>query len=746
MDSWSKSLFEGLHGIQGSGHFLTTGKVPLVLPGLRIKETPEVSFPIKPAEAQRLITLAKAAPFGRGSETITDESVRKAWEIDASALSFHNPAWEDTLARILQSVQTGLGLSQKRIEAHLYKLLIYEEGGFFLPHKDSEKETGMFGTLIIGLPSPHEGGTLCVRFGGEEKQVDFSSAMAQYQLPFAAFYADCEHEIKPVTAGYRLGLVYNLVQKKGEIIPSPDISQQVNQLAALLKEGRDVLSFPAAVLLEHDYTPANYSRHSLKLHDRFRAEALLKAAEKAGYMAHLGLMTHYMHGDLEGDYFYDTYSQSSGEGTMGDEIYEESLSVDYWEPGYPNLGSLQLEPGQVISQKETGTGEPTEKEAEGYTGNAGMTIEYWYHYGAVVLWPRDMHQEILHGASIDVRLSWLRYELDRGTSPDTLLPELMAIRQRIETKLEHPFAFWERALDWVSLIDVLGVFSAHSSIIQQLTPILGKALPILSRDQVVAFFVQLPVTNVRAIMTAAGKTGEPASLVRLMEVIAALRADTRLKSTIQEVLQALPDYLLQGQLQESKGSYSGSPTPRKTIKKCVIQSLSLAPYAENDPAWVDAMTQALHQPQSQDQVFLEQCLLPALVDPALPQGPLHAALKAQLISRFEQAAGEKPQPPANWSLEVPEGRNATAQSVLTMLRSFLESPVDRVFHYQKNQQNRDLVANVLRNHAIDVRFETERKGRPHILKIIKARSAYDDALRDWQTNQNWLARLKEATT
>jgi len=48
-----------------------------------------------------------------------------------------------------------LGIENKDIAASLYKLLIYKEGDFFLPHKDSEKEKGMFGTLIIGLPAKH---------------------------------------------------------------------------------------------------------------------------------------------------------------------------------------------------------------------------------------------------------------------------------------------------------------------------------------------------------------------------------------------------------------------------------------------------------------------------------------------------------------------------------------------------------------------------------------------------------------
>jgi hypothetical protein len=33
--------------------------------------------------------------------------------------------------------------------------------------------------------------------------------------------------------------------------------------------------------------------------------------------------------------------------------------------------------------------EPFESEHEGYTGNAGNTVEHWYHRAAVVLWPRE---------------------------------------------------------------------------------------------------------------------------------------------------------------------------------------------------------------------------------------------------------------------------------------------------------------------------------------------------------------------
>ena len=55
----------------------------------------------------------------------------------------------------------GLG-ADGTVEAELYKLLVYEPGGFFLEHRDTEKVGGMFATLIVVLPSEHEGGELVV--------------------------------------------------------------------------------------------------------------------------------------------------------------------------------------------------------------------------------------------------------------------------------------------------------------------------------------------------------------------------------------------------------------------------------------------------------------------------------------------------------------------------------------------------------------------------------------------------------
>src|SRR2546430_16096755 len=84
---------------------------------------------------------------------------------------------------------------------------------FFKAHRDTEKADGMFGTLVIVLPCPHRGGELVIRHAGREATVDLSAA-EDSELAFAAFYADCEHEVRPIVKGNRVCLIYNLAQRR----------------------------------------------------------------------------------------------------------------------------------------------------------------------------------------------------------------------------------------------------------------------------------------------------------------------------------------------------------------------------------------------------------------------------------------------------------------------------------------------------------------------------------------------------
>ena len=101
-----------------------------------------LTLPLTPAAAQSLKALCTQAPFGRGASTVFDTRVRHTWQLDAD--KFHvvlTPSWLKALNSIVEGVCTGLGLADNRVrvEAQPYKLLLYEQGSFFAPHKDTEK-------------------------------------------------------------------------------------------------------------------------------------------------------------------------------------------------------------------------------------------------------------------------------------------------------------------------------------------------------------------------------------------------------------------------------------------------------------------------------------------------------------------------------------------------------------------------------------------------------------------------------
>lgn len=61
------------------------------------------------------------------------------------------------------------------VKAELYKLLLYQEGDPFVPHRDTEKSDGMFATMTILLPSQHMVSNLCI--------THCSQFVVQLQLP-----------------------------------------------------------------------------------------------------------------------------------------------------------------------------------------------------------------------------------------------------------------------------------------------------------------------------------------------------------------------------------------------------------------------------------------------------------------------------------------------------------------------------------------------------------------------------------
>lgn len=420
-----KELEKLLSRIQRPGDFYVNGVVEVPMPKVEIKGVGVLSFPVPEEQIKRIVQHAERAPYGRGDETILDESVRKVWQLPPSAVRITGKSWEQSFHTIMSHVARGLGCKESEVSAELYKLLVYDKGGFFLAHRDTEKADGMFGTLVVVLPSFHQGGELLIRHAGREIRVDMSTGDVS-ELCYAAFYADCEHEVKPIREGNRVCLVYNLIQKHRTKKPltAPEYDAEVNVAAEMLKEALswDDAPLKIAYLLDQ-YSPAGLSFEGLKNADLARAQVLSAAALRAGCEVHLGIVHIEESGPAELSYDsygygwrrgYDEDGEEEEEGDEDFEVVEVSNGnqyIDQWVnlQGRPvEFGAIPVEAGELFPAGALDDVAPDESRAFEATGNEGASFERSYHRAALVIWRRDRYSEVLLQAGVGAAIPYLR--------------------------------------------------------------------------------------------------------------------------------------------------------------------------------------------------------------------------------------------------------------------------------------------------------------------------------------------------
>jgi len=165
--------------------------------GLEVQELGIIGLPLSTRDADALKAKCHMSSFGKGEETLVDAAVRSSWELDSSEFQLSNPAWQSFVEKTIIEVYGNLGLlyGRENLKVELYKLLIYEEGAFVKSHQDSEKTNGMLGTLVVSLPSKHEGSKVILRHSDSEAFFD-SAKDSPFETSFAAWYPDVFHEVE----------------------------------------------------------------------------------------------------------------------------------------------------------------------------------------------------------------------------------------------------------------------------------------------------------------------------------------------------------------------------------------------------------------------------------------------------------------------------------------------------------------------------------------------------------------------
>ncbi|KAI9845435.1 MAG: hypothetical protein M1837_004913 [Sclerophora amabilis] len=234
----------------------------------------------------KLIEDTKPASFGYKGKDIIDEAYRKATKLDPTAFSTtFCPYYAGIVDTIAQALLPNARLLQKHhgVKAELYKMNVYAApSGRFKPHVDTPRSCTQFGSLVVCLPSPHEGGQLVVRHRGRSMTFDWSGPSDSIQ--WAAFYSDCEHEVVEVTSGQRITLTYNLYVSRGLGDLAGDCPTMDVQKLPLYQEVKGALANPG--FMEKGGLLGTYCSHAYAHSTPEGARALpaiLKGSDMAVY-------------------------------------------------------------------------------------------------------------------------------------------------------------------------------------------------------------------------------------------------------------------------------------------------------------------------------------------------------------------------------------------------------------------------------------------------------------------------------
>ncbi|KAL2072640.1 hypothetical protein VTL71DRAFT_11983 [Oculimacula yallundae] len=326
-DTLRQSFKDILEGAKSLGEFAMCDSIrEAVDPGLHLNGHGIIGLPLLDHDAEAIIAASHRTPYGGEKKTIVVDRIRKAWELPPPVFHLRNPAWTAMIDKIVEqlSLEWGVDRTGKGARAELDKMLLYDDSAMFGPHQDSGKAPGMFGTLVIALPSAHQGGDVQVIHAGETKTLNTSAVansgysylvgLHSFQYTLLAsmsnsnLFSDVNHDVKPVTSGRRLVLTYNLIHTTPGPVATAKLvtedSRTLQRLCSWWAANVDKCNCPQsmAYLLDLQYTDANLSSHAFKDQDFFVVSQLKDACSNSGVYLCFANLERIVTGDVGNEY------------------------------------------------------------------------------------------------------------------------------------------------------------------------------------------------------------------------------------------------------------------------------------------------------------------------------------------------------------------------------------------------------------------------------------------------------------
>ena len=610
-------------------------------------------------------------------------------------------------------------------------------------HHDTEKAEGMFGTLVIQLPSYYSGGKLVVYHRGNKMEFDYSGIECSGSCYFTSFYADCRHEVEKVTKGYRLCLIYNLIYQGLGECPTPANNQKkVSAIVSAMKAwGEDISSGKCppmmTYLLEHEYCGTRLSFNLLKNGDRAVTDVLVQAKARVDFDLYMGIVNLKEVWTAE----YSGYEEVNPGEFIGEDICAMNLRAS---DTNHNLSCICLSRSSFVPEDFFDDIDPDEEA----TDNGDATVNKQYNWAALLLWPKGLRGDIIgvenmislfeqnvtvgNGGLVDTANDIIKEIRYKGVSCSSSLSFLSALNVITDTKLIAELLnvianngachrYMENTTFYSS---ILSIAYTHGWDILE-SPLQTMFASCSSRD------VEKYCTFLEK-MIASKKLGCRKKLCQnLLGIIVKFLADEE-DATPPRSLPTL----------YSSCCYKGCLPPPEVCrnKEFVSQLFSLLTTVGSK----DLFTCTISTMQSKPVRYpILETLGPAIVDlyksaKIKKDNPVQEIL-TYCISQLETSLHKVLMAPTDNSKPV---RFMCSCKDCMELKCFLIHPTETQHQFRVNKSRRQHLHDQLDSTRADVIHKTELTGSPHTLVVTKTNASYEENAKKQRQEQALLASLK----
>ncbi len=737
-----------LNRVKRPGNFYATGKADLAMPRIEVDGVGSIALPLLPQQISQLVQVAEQAPYGKGEETLVDTTVRKTWQIAPEKVHISGKYWQTMLDGIVTQAVDGLGVTGE-VHADLYKMLVYDAGSFFVNHRDTEKADGMFATLIVALPAVYTGGELRIEHAGHSVALNLQ-ADDPSEISFAAFYADCIHEVLPITSGCRIVLIYNLCRSgKGELPQPPDYQREQAQAAACLSQwvtmehtGEDI-PLKLVYLLEHAYTPEGLAFDALKNGDAAIASVMIPAAAQADCDLYLALVSVEESGYAEysGSYgrkkrYWEEDDEEDDDDFEIGEVTEEEQYISHWQTPQgtaSTMGALPFENEELCLPERLHSLAADALHFHEATGNEGASFERTYRRAALVMWPRAYRADALSEGGVGVTLPYLT---DLVAQWQTAGGEHE--REEAQHFAEGVIANWQ---------DDSGHWHSNGQGTPTLSRLLNNLIPLADANLIATAITRIPMTGKSyqrednpTLLAALAVLPDQQARQLLTELIQQ-RAATRLAAGGQLLRLALPRYA-----QETTEPFL--PAAQALLDNLANPAPPTHFYQALVPLTVESVVdlliaigkvdvalgkQAVVHLLAQRQRFpMDDSLIPAVVLAAQASDyppEVLALLQQQCLAYLDSCISSPLAAPADATreatIECSKVWHKDGKTDCEALKRFMLDPNETSWNFVASADRRDPLEKIADQAKLDVSMTTLKSGRPYTLRFVKTQASYE---------------------